>query len=331
MEEKHGAAVIAESAAFIDRLLHELLEMAAAESDTLELAVEPVPMAGFLEAIVERTISTVDRPRVRLEVAQAVTALIEPRRLERVVANFLQNALKYSPPGSPIVLRLTETAGTAMVSVADQGPGLSNEEASFVFDKYRRTRAARRAEGLGLGLFISRKIVEAHGGSIGVESTPGQGATFFFRVPLAHGASALPPAPGAPVGRSQLRGLRVLLVDDEANALSALQLLLGEEGLTVTGATSGDQALALAQQEPPDVAVLDVHIPGIRGVELVRRLRERQPDLPAVIMSGFMAHHPEIAEVREATGAAYVGKPVDPDELLRVLERVLVHYPHRAA
>jgi two-component system, NarL family, sensor histidine kinase EvgS len=333
-EEAHAVDVITQSAAFIDRLVRELLEMAYVESQRMELNLETVALGPFLQAILERTISSFDRLRVRLEAPLPVTAPIESRRIERVVVNFLQNALKYSPPGSPIAVRLEARDGMAEVSVLDQGPGLSSEEASYVFDKYRRASGASRKEGLGLGLYISRRIVEAHGGRIGVESTPGRGARFYFQVPLAKGqAAAASPSPAAGAPRTpRLQGLKVLLVDDEANALAALTTLLREEGLVISGATSGEQALAMASSNRPDVAVLDVQMPGMSGLALLERLREMHPGLRAVIMSGYMAHHAGIAEVRETTGAAYLGKPVDVDELMRTLERLVArHHPPEAA
>ncbi len=120
-----------------------------------------------------------------------------------------------------------------------------------------------------------------------------------------------------------MAGLRVLLVDDEANAVSALTTLLGEEGLRISGATRGEEALALAASQPFDVAVLDVQMPGMSGLELLQRLRQEHPGLPAVIMTGYMAHHPDIVQLRTATGAAFVGKPVDPDELMRTLHALV--------
>jgi PAS domain S-box-containing protein len=324
-EEVHGVEVIAESAAFIDRLVRELLEMAYVESEHLEVHTEAVALGPLLHAVLERTVSSVDRYRVRLQVDGSLTALVEPRRLERVVANFLQNALKYSPAGSPILLRLEKVDGTARVSVVDQGPGLSEEDTSFVFEKYRRTLGAQRKEGLGLGLYICRRIVEAHGGRIGVKSRPGHGASFYFTLPLApaHVVAARPLAADGPLDPAALAGLRVLLVDDEANAVTALTTLLGEEGLRISGATRGEEALALAASQPFDVAVLDVQMPGMSGLELLKRLRQEHPGLPAIIMTGYMAHHPDIVKLRSATGAAFVGKPVDPDELMRTLHALV--------
>jgi two-component system CheB/CheR fusion protein len=237
------------------------------------------------------------------------------------VVNFVQNALKYSPPDSTLRVRLDRRGDQAAISVIDAGPGIAAGDESFVFDKYRRTASARGKEGLGLGLYISRKIIEAHGGEIGLESTPGKGATFFVRLPrIAAVAAAAPPlAQPRPAAPSRLK---VLLVDDEVNAVSALTMLLGEEGLDVQGATSGEEALAAATTARPDVVVLDVQLPGMSGLTLLTRLRELHPALPAIIMSGHMEHHEGIAGAREGSGAAYVSKPIDVDELVRTIARV---------
>jgi len=332
-DEERAVEVIAESAAFIDRLVRELLEMCYLESDEVEVHPEPTELVPFLKAVLERTVSTSDRARIRLEIHDAAVARIDGNRIERVVVNFVQNAIKYSPHHTPIVVRLEAKGPMAVVSVIDAGAGLHPEEAAFVFDKYRRTDSAKKREGMGLGLYISRLIVEAHRGKVGVDSRLGAGSTFWFHVPLVPQeprrvpySITLEPAP-APVVREAIDGRRVLVVDDEANAVSALVALLGEEGLVVAGATSGKQALDLAAAAPPDAVVLDVEMPGMTGIELLARLRERQPELPAIIMSGYMEHHAGIAEARESAGAAYVGKPVDVDDLVEALRRVLASRP----
>ncbi|HET7505970.1 MAG TPA: ATP-binding protein, partial [Kofleriaceae bacterium] len=328
-DSRRAVGVIADSAAFIDTLVKELLEMAHAESDQIALQRAPLALAGFLDAVVERAVATAERGRVRLEIVERATVSADANRLERVVVNFVQNAVKYAPPGSPIVVRLEATDDRAVVSVIDRGPGLSPEERGFVFDKYRRASSAGHTEGLGLGLYISRKIVEAHGGEIGVDSTPGAGAKFFVRLPRI--AAALQPAADEPsaVPAGDLRGLRVLLVDDEVNAVSALSALLRDEGIEVASATSGERALVLAESAPPEVAIVDVQMPGMSGVALLERLRELQPGLPAILMSGHMADHAGIARAREQGGVAYVGKPVDLDELLSTLA-ALVRAPGAA-
>jgi PAS domain S-box-containing protein len=323
-DEERSLEVIMQSASFIQRLVQELLDMAYLESDHVEIHPKPVELASFLKAVLERTVSTSDRGRVTLEVRAMATAAVEPNRIERVVVNFVQNAIKYSPSGSPVVVRLDTRNDMAHVSVTDRGPGLGTDERSYVFDKYRRAPGTSAREGLGLGLYISRKIVEAHGGRIGVESAPGEGSTFFLEVPLIPREQIRVPLtftldPGPVDDPARLRGLRVLLVDDEPHAVSALRALLAEDGFAVTGATSGEEALARFEADPADVVVLDVEMPGMSGLALLEKLRQRAPALPAVIMSGYMQHHAGIHEARETMGAAYVGKPVDVDELIRTL------------
>jgi PAS domain S-box-containing protein len=324
-DEKQALRIIADNAAYIDRMVRELLEMAYVESDHIQIHPDPVALVPFLQSLLERTLSTSDRARVRLDVQQPSTVSAERNRIERVVVNFVQNALKYAPSNSPVRVRLEASDNHAMVSVTDEGPGISPAEQKFVFEKYRRADSARSKEGLGLGLYISKKIIEAHGGEIGVESTPGRGATFFFRLPKIADLPVAAPTSITPATSqgNRLQGLRVLIVDDERNAVSALVTLLGDEGLEVMGATSGEEALKLAEAKAPEVAVLDVQMPGMSGLTLLERLRERYPGLPAVIMTGHMQEQAAIVEARESKGAAYVGKPVDVDELLRTLNRLL--------
>ena len=330
-DEKRAVDVIAQSAAFIDKLVRELLEMAYLESDQVQITSEATDLAAFLKRVLERTVSTRDRTRVQLEVRAPATGLIEANRIERVVANFVQNAIKYAPEDSPIVVRLEARAGEAIISVCNEGTGLTPEEASYVFDKYRRTERSRSREGLGLGLYISRKIVEAHGGRIGVESSPGRETRFFFSVPLTKEVETGSSPALEPVGQgdeaSRLRGLKVLLVDDEVNAISALTSLLRDEGLDAEGVTSGEEALARAEVRRPDVVVLDVEMPGMSGVAMLERLRGRFPGLPAIIMSGYTAADSGIADARASTGAAFIGKPVDFDELLGTLGRLFSSRP----
>ena len=327
-EEERLVEIIAQSAAFIDRMVREMLEMSYLESENVELSRETTELASFLKDVLERTVSTNDRWRVRLEVRDAATAQLDGTRVERVIVNFVQNALKYAGEESVVLVRLEARGEMAVISVIDEGPGLSPEEASFVFDKYRRTKTVGKREGLGLGLYISRKIVEAHGGRIGVDSKLGQGSTFFFQIPLAarekNGtAFTVELASQVKDNAVRLAGAHVLLVDDEVHALSALSALLAEDGIEVSTASNGDDALAKAAAKPPHAVVLDVEMPGMNGPTLLLKLRERIPELPAVFMTGYMEHHAGIAEAREATGAAYVSKPVDVDELMRVLARLL--------
>jgi signal transduction histidine kinase len=179
----HSMARITRNAWFLERMVQDLLDLCSVEAGHLELHPAPTELRTLLEDVIERVTTTRDRRRVFLRADEPLTIEIDDLRIERVVANFLQNALKYAPQHTGIVVRLDHLPHRACVSVIDAGPGLTADDALHVFDKYTRTASARAHEGTGLGLYVSKRIVEAHGGSIGVESVQGAGSRFFFELP----------------------------------------------------------------------------------------------------------------------------------------------------
>jgi signal transduction histidine kinase len=192
--EVASAEVLLRNARRMSGMVEELLEGSRLEAGQVQLHFEPLDMIHFLEEIMERDVPPDARERLRLEVASPVPRIpADAPRLERVLVNLLTNALKYSPPGTPVVVRLEQEGALMRISVKDQGKGLTPEECERLFTKYYRTGAGKRAEGVGLGLYISRLIIEAHGGHIHVKSTPGQGSTFAFTLPFTRPASS--PAP----------------------------------------------------------------------------------------------------------------------------------------
>jgi two-component system, OmpR family, phosphate regulon sensor histidine kinase PhoR len=175
-------------------MVEELLESCRLEAHQVELHRKPTDILQFLEGVLDRDIAPEARERLRLEAgAPGPHILMDEPRIERVMVNLLTNALKYSQPATPVVVHLEQAGPWVEVSVRDQGVGLSAESVQHLFEKYYRTREGRSSDGLGLGLglYISKLIVEAHGGAIRVESTPGQGTTFTFTLPR-----LLPGAPG---------------------------------------------------------------------------------------------------------------------------------------
>lgn len=169
--------------AFLDRLVLDLLDVCSLATGHFQLYREPTELRTLLEQCIDRLVSNTDRPRVELDAAIPCTLLIDALRIERVVANLLDNALRYTPATSGIVVRLTAYRGGACVSVIDAGPGIAPSELTHIFDRYRRAATSRGRSGCGLGLYVCKKIVEAHGGQIGVESIRGVGSRFFFELP----------------------------------------------------------------------------------------------------------------------------------------------------
>lgn len=181
-ELRRALTRIEQNVTFINRLVHDLLDLSAIDAAKLTLLMEPLELAGLVTEVIERATPARDRARVTVEATAPVVVIGDGPRLERVVANLVTNALKYGLPSSDVVVQLEGLGAWARVSVTDRGPGLAPDEATAVFDKFRRARTAHGHEGTGLGLFVSRKIIEAHGGRIGVESA-GSGSQFYFELP----------------------------------------------------------------------------------------------------------------------------------------------------
>ena len=181
---RHSMTRIARNAYFLERMVQDLLDLCSVEAGVLELHPAPTELKTLLEDVIDRVTTTRDRGRVFLRAESSIMMTIDDLRIERVVANFLQNALKYAPDHTGIIVRLEHRGTRVCVSVIDAGPGLAPGDMARVFDKFKRTSTARMREGSGLGLYVSKRIIEAHGGHIGVESVQGAGSRFFFELPI---------------------------------------------------------------------------------------------------------------------------------------------------
>lgn len=181
---QRSLARISQNVTFMAGLVEDMLDLARAEAGRLRINVEPVDLAQLLTRVIERAVSTHERERVILELREPAIARIDAARVERVVENLVRNALSHAPPPSPIVVRLEARPNRAQVSVIDSGPGLSDEEVQSVFLRYWQGPVAGSHQGHGLGLHVSRKIVEAHGGRLDVETVLGTGSRFFFELPI---------------------------------------------------------------------------------------------------------------------------------------------------
>ena len=177
---QRGLERIAQNAAYIDRLVSDLLDLTQHEAGKLELRLETIDLARLLQDAVGRAVPTADRGRVQLDVRQVLWVNADDTRLERVVSNLVNNALKYCT--GVVTVRLDQRGSHACVSVIDSGPGLTAEESRQIFERYRR--ASTSQQGYGLGLHTSRRIIEAHRGRIGIASQLGRGSRFFFELPV---------------------------------------------------------------------------------------------------------------------------------------------------
>ncbi|HEX2922582.1 MAG TPA: PAS domain S-box protein [Chloroflexota bacterium] len=185
-DEARSAEAIFKSAKRMGSMIEDLVESARMESGQMVLHKRIVDLEELVRDVVEKSISLDDLPRLRVEAARPIPALpLDPAQIERALVNLITNALKYSPPETPVAVLLDRSDFEAIVSIVDQGQGISPESWPHLCERFYRVSAGVKAEGLGLGLYICRLIVEAHGGRIWVESEIGKGSKFSFALPLA--------------------------------------------------------------------------------------------------------------------------------------------------
>ncbi len=291
---------IERNVAYMDHLVHELLDLCIVDADRLELDIEPVELRHLLEDVIERVVPSPERHRVVLEGPRFVIEC-DARRIERVVANLIDNALKHTAASAGIVVRLGRSMMGASISVIDAGPGIAAEQLAQLFGKYRRGTSERR--GTGLGLYVSRKIIEAHGGKLGVESVRGVGSRFFLELP---GRKKRPPV--------------VLIVDDDTAHSSPLAEILQMEGFDAITATCPRDALALAEEYRPDIIVLDAMLRRSHAIDVLEPLRAKRLAAPTALVSGLPESDPRIAKAVREYGCTYVAKPLELRSFLRLLD-----------
>jgi CheY-like chemotaxis protein len=241
----------------------------------------------------------------------------------------LSNAVKFTPRGGTITVRLARSGPWIEITVADTGIGFAPESLSYIFDRFRQGDGSitRRFGGLGLGLALVRQLVGLHGGSVSASSEgEGRGACFTIRLPVQteRAAPSLVPLTAAPQAQSsaELAGLCVLVVDDEPDARDLLLYVLADNGAEVVVAHDAQAALDSLAQRMPDVLVSDIGMPGVDGYELLRRVRSQGITVPAIALTAFARAEDRIRALR-AGYRAHVAKPVEPAEIVATIASVI--------
>jgi signal transduction histidine kinase len=317
------------------RLIEEMLDLSRIEQGKLVLSVGPVEMVRVVEAAIEAVRPAADAKGVRLQpVLDSHAAIVgDADRLQQIVWNLLSNAIKFTAKGGRVQIRLHRAQSFVEVAVADDGQGITTEFLPHVFDRFRQGDAtfARKAGGLGLGLAIARSLVELHGGNVAAASDgEGRGATFTVRLPTAplradtvrqqqdsHSTADVAGSFDCP---PILKGLSLLVVDDEPDTRELLKFVIGQCEASVTTAASAAEALSLLERERFDVLVSDVGMPEQDGYALVRALRRssRNENIPALALTAY-ARGEDRTQALKAGFNMHLAKPIDPSELLVVL------------
>ncbi|HEX2830289.1 MAG TPA: PAS domain S-box protein [Burkholderiales bacterium] len=317
--------VIARQATQLARIVDDMLDISRVTRGEMQIERKPVDLADVVNQAVETAAPAIEAAKHSLEVKLADEALVvegDARRLAQLAANLLNNAARYTPQGGRISVSTSVEDRCALLTVADTGRGIPPEWRERIFDMFVQARPAlERVEGgLGIGLALSRKIAQLHGGSLTVHSAgENKGSEFTLRVPL-RVSPAQAYDPYAAQGRIDVPPRRVLIVDDNDDAAVTLQLLLTSLGHQTSVARNGLEALERAPEFRPDVVLLDIGLPGLDGYEVARRLRaqdtQRMVRLVAVTGWGQPADR---AKSQEAGFDLHLVKPVGPEDLEKAL------------
>jgi PAS domain S-box-containing protein len=326
------------------QLVEDILDVSRAITGKLRLDIAPVDVASVINAAIDCVQLAADSKGIRLEVTldpSARHASGDSNRLQQIVWNLLSNAIKFTPSGGRVEVRLERAGSALQLKVSDTGQGISPNFLPFIFDRFRQAdgTSTRHHGGLGLGLAIVRHLVELHGGTVHADS-PGEGcgATFTIKLPIPKEdggkrkaetvsrkdepfaaendlhSSTLIPRP--------LRGVRVLVVDDDRDTLQMLMIVLSEYGAIVEGASSAAQALEVLQSYKPDVLVSDLAMPGEDGYSLIGKMRslevENGKQIPAVALTAYVRVE-DRARALSAGFNMFVPKPFESNELITAI------------
>jgi len=321
-----GLEIVERNARVQASIVEDLLGMSRILAGRMRLEVRPIDLVGVVAAAIDTAAPGALAKGVALRPDLGSTPLRvlgDAERLQQVFWNVLSNAVKFTPRGGRVDVRMTAADSNVEVVVSDTGQGIPIDFLPHVFERFRQAEASpsRRHGGLGIGLAIVKQLVELHGGSVSAESPgPDLGATIVVRLPEAidGGAAAFGMA-GAPESfrgaeAASLRGIRVLVVDDEPDSLSLTSRLLNDRGASVLEASSAEEGLSKLRTGRPDVLVSDIAMPGDDGYVLIREVRRLGPEsggrTPALALTAFAGEESRRRALSEGY-ARHLAKPVE--------------------
>jgi CheY-like chemotaxis protein len=315
------------------RLINDVLDLAKVESGKLDFRPEPIDLPeliGEVNAIL-RTAAVEKKVRMEVEVDRSLGQIVlDPARLKQVLYNYLSNALKFTPSGGRVTVRASPVAADFFrIEVEDSGPGIDAHDLARLFVEFQQLEegAAKKHGGTGLGLALTKRIVEAQGGSVGVRSVPGAGSIFHALLPR-HAKGGVQPA----AGRTSVRKAgapEILVIEDNPADQALIVETLANAGFSVEAAATGAQALAKLRERTFQGVTLDLLLPDMSGVDLLARLRSesRNAEVPVIVLT-IVA---EKGAVAGFTVSDVLAKPIDTAALLEALRRAGVSPERRGA
>ena len=318
-------ALIRNQTQHLARLLDDLLDVARITAGRIELARELVDLRVLIQAALETERHQIERKQLRVTRSLAegtVRVNGDPLRLQQVIGNLLSNACKYTPANGSIGITLTREAEQAVVRVVDSGAGIPPERLDDIFDLFTQVNPslARTEGGLGIGLTLTKRLVDLHGGDVHAFSQgPGRGSEFIVRLPLAReGAHADAGGPPAPL----LSPRRIVVIEDNTDAREMLAIALRLAGHDVVEAATGTDGIEMARRHRPEVVLVDIGLPDIDGYQVARRLRqESEGRFRLIALTGY-GQARDRALSHAAGFDAHLLKPLDPSTLEAAIQQL---------
>ena len=311
-------------------LINDVLDLSRIEAGMMTISLEPVHTGELVHDSVALIQPLADRRSIRLTVDDGncdVYVSTDRQRCRQVLLNLLSNAVKYNCDGGDVEVRCSRVAdSTVRIAVRDTGPGIDTALQERLFEPFERLGAeASGVEGTGLGLALTKQLVERLHGAIGVVTAPGQGSTFSIDLPVTDPPATNGEATKDPEPPSAARGRTMLLVEDNLANLHLIEAMLRQRpGISLLPAMQGKLATDLAAEHHPDVIVLDLHLPDISGREVLNRLQAnpRTRDIPVIIASAD-ATPGRVRQLREQGAFDYMTKPLNLQEFLTIVDSAI--------
>lgn len=305
--EQRYLSNIREAGEHLLALVNDLLDLARAEANKIDLRIETTLLVDVLQPVIESGAVAAEHSQLKFaapDVPDAVVSL-DTGRVRQILYNLVDNAVKFTPAPGEVMLAVRSEDGDLIVEVRDTGMGIASSERGKIFNAFERLEAGR-APGTGLGLALTKRLVDLHGGEITFESEGGVGTT--FRVRLRH------------VVHGRLGGDRLLIVEDERGSAELVVALAAQAGVECQIVSSAEKALATIERDPPRAIVLDLQLPGGRGEQVLQRVKGRPAlsDIPVLVIS--IEDNNGLA--RELGADDHLTKPISPRRLTAWLKQV---------
>jgi PAS domain S-box-containing protein len=314
------------------QLIEDLLDISRILRGKMTLNVTPVSLKNVILAAIETVALAAEAKGIKIQTQfpkQNEFIAGDRTRLQQIVWNLLSNSIKFTPTGGRVEVLLQWFDSYAQIQIMDNGQGIHSDFLPYVFESFRQSDSTmtRKFGGLGLGLTIVRHLVELHGGTVQAESFgEGKGATFSVRLPRMAANPQISPEIEPFASNFDLKGLKVLVVDDEADMRDLIAVILEQYGVEVRVAASAQEAISILDEFQPDILIGDIGMPEMDGYTLLRQIRSRSPEqggqIPAIALSAYAGEYNR----KQALAAGFqmhLSKPIEPAQLVAAISRLV--------